>query len=427
MLTSITTEDYTSGTKITTTETIDYDQIGNPLTYRGATMSWFGRQLRTYSKGSTSANFVYDADGLRSAKAVNGTTTTYQYVGDQLFYEKIGENKILYYFYDSYGKLAAIYYTYKNGSNVSSARYHVATNAQGDVIALYNSNGVKVGAYDYDAWGNQRVFVVTQNAAGANVHTQINPETEYLNHIVNVNPIRYRGYYYDKDLGLYYLQSRYYDSDVGRFINADEIDVLSFSPNSITDKNLFAYCDNNPVIRADDGGTAWHIVAGALIGGAGELVGQLLSGTSIKDINWTKVGIATLSGGLTAACGPVLGAAISGATNVAMDLIDGERNPVELTKSFAIGATISAIGSGVGSGCKKNAINNLSKMSKREVKSVSTKLYPEIKGVTRNKAKSVSYMVNKYNDFGERLVGKTKLTVMGQVTESFLGWLTLRW
>ena len=61
------------------------------------------------------------------------------------------------------------------------------------------------------------------------------------------------------------------------------------------------------------------------------------------------------------------------------------------------------------------------------MKSVSTKLYPEIKGVTRNKAKSVSYMVNKYNDFGERLVGKTKLTVMGQVTESFLGWLTLRW
>ena len=186
MLTSITTEDYTSGTKITTTETIDYDQIGNPLTYRGATMSWFGRQLRTYSKGSTSANFVYDADGLRSAKAVNGIKTEYQYVGDQLFYEKIGDNKILYYFYDSYGKLGAIYYTYKNGSDVSSARYHVATNAQGDVIALYNSNGVKVGAYDYDAWGNQRVFVVTQNSAGANVHTQINPETEYLNHIVNV-------------------------------------------------------------------------------------------------------------------------------------------------------------------------------------------------------------------------------------------------
>ena len=222
MLTSITTVDYTDGEK-TTTETIDYDQIGNPLSYRGATMSWFGRQLRTYSKGSTTASFAYDADGLRSSKTVNGTKTEYQYVGDQLFYEKIGDNKILYYFYDSYGKLAAIYYTYQNGTYVLSARYHVATNAQGDVIALYNASGVKVGAYDYDAWGNQRVFVVTQDSSGANVHTQINPETQYLTHIVNVNPFRYRGYYYDKDLGLYYLQSRYYDSDVGRFINADTI------------------------------------------------------------------------------------------------------------------------------------------------------------------------------------------------------------
>ena len=217
-------------------------------------MSWFGRQLRTYSKGSISANFVYDADGLRSAKAVNGTTTTYQYVGDQLFYEKIGENKILYYFYDSYGKLAAIYYTYKNGSNVSSARYHVATNAQGDVIALYNSNGVKVGAYDYDAWGNQRVFVVTQNSAGANVHTQINPETEYLNHIVNVNPMRYRGYYYDRDLGLYYLQSRYYDSGVGRFINADG--YIS-TGQGVLGYNMYAYCGNNPIINSDSSGESY--------------------------------------------------------------------------------------------------------------------------------------------------------------------------
>ena len=168
-----------------------------------------------------------------------------------MFYEKIGENKILYYFYDSYGKLADIYYTYQNGTYVSSARYHVATNAQGDVIALYNSNGVKVGAYDYDAWGNQRVFVVTQDSSGANVHTQINPETQYLTHIVNLNPIRYRGYYFDRDLGLYYLQSRYYDSDVGRFINTDNI---TDSGAGILGYNTFMYCGNNPINAADPTG-----------------------------------------------------------------------------------------------------------------------------------------------------------------------------
>lgn len=246
MLTSITTVDYTDGEK-TTTETIDYDAIGNPLSYRGATMSWFGRQLRTYSKGSTTASFAYDADGLRSSKTVNGTKTEYQYVGDQLFYENRGNGNELYYFYDSYGNLSRIYH-HNNGNK---AAYYVATNAQGDVVALYNASGVKVGAYDYDAWGNQRVFVVTQDSNGANVHTQINPETQYLTHIVNLNPFRYRGYYFDRDLGLYYLQSRYYDSDVGRFINTDNI---TDSGAGILGYNTFMYCGNNPINAADPSG-----------------------------------------------------------------------------------------------------------------------------------------------------------------------------
>ncbi len=244
LLTSIITTDYTNNS--TTTETIDYDAIGNPISYRGASMSWFGRQLRTYSKGSTTASLVYDADGLRSSKTIGGVKTTYQYVGDQLFYENRGNGNELYYFYDSYGNLTRIYH-HNNGNK---AAYYVATNAQGDVIALYNASGKKVGAYDYDAWGNQRVFVVTQDSSGANVHTQINPATQYLTHIVNLNPIRYRGYYFDRDLGLYYLQSRYYDSDVGRFINADD----RLISDDIIGMNVFAYCCNNPVINSDSSG-----------------------------------------------------------------------------------------------------------------------------------------------------------------------------
>ena len=67
-------------------------------------------------------------------------------------------------------------------------------------------------------------------------------------------------------MGLYYLQSRYYDSNTGRFVNADNSDVIAATPMGLADKNLFAYCDNNPVTRADDGGEWWHIAIGAAIG-----------------------------------------------------------------------------------------------------------------------------------------------------------------
>ena len=75
------------------------------------------------------------------------------------------------------------------------------------------------------------------------------------------NPLRYRGYYYDADLGLYYLGSRYYDPAICRFINMDAIGVISATPMALTDKNLYAYCDNNPVMRVDCDGEFWHILA----------------------------------------------------------------------------------------------------------------------------------------------------------------------
>ncbi len=242
LLTSITTEDYTSGTTVTTTETIDYDAIGNPISYRGAAMAWRGRQLTGHTKNGVISTFSYDADGLRSTKTVGGVKTEYQYVGDQLFYEKRGDSQEFYYFYDSYGNLSKIYYTFTNVNNNTTSRaiYHALTNAQGDVIALYNSAGSLVAQYEYDAWGNT---LSIKNASGTSI-------TAWYN-IAVANPIRYRGYYYDADLGLYYLQSRYYDSDVGRFINADGTlngngNVLGF--------NMFAYCGNNPIMFIDPTG-----------------------------------------------------------------------------------------------------------------------------------------------------------------------------
>ena len=178
---------------------------------------------------------TYDADGLRSTKTVGTRKFEYQYVGDKLFYEKRGDNQEFYYFYDSYGNLSMIYYTLvgSNGS-VSRAVYHAVTNAQGDVVALHKQNGQLVARYEYDAWGN--CTIVSDNSSTG---------------IATLNPFRYRSYYYDNDLGLYYLQSRYYDAEIGRFINADGYITTG---QGVMSYNMYSYCQNNPVMYSDPTG-----------------------------------------------------------------------------------------------------------------------------------------------------------------------------
>ena len=133
-------------------------------------------------------------------------------------------------------------------TNQTSPRsYNFVYNAQGDVIGLYSYiTGDVVATYDYDAWGNCTVKALI---ADDNGHT-----VSDANHIANLNPFRYRGYYYDTETGLYYLQSRYYDPQTGRFINADGLlgangDLISY--------NLFTYCSNNPVMGYDPSGCGW--------------------------------------------------------------------------------------------------------------------------------------------------------------------------
>ena len=184
---------------------------------------------------------TYDADGLRSSKTVGTRKTEYQYVGDKLFYEKRGDNQTFYYFYDSFGNLSMIRYTLVGSDNsVSTATYLVQTNSQGDVVALYTKAGNLYARYEYDAWGN------TLSVTDANG----NPVTAWYN-IANANPIRYRGYYYDSDLRLYYLQSRYYDSEIGRFINADSFVTTG---QGVMSYNMYSYCQNNPVNATDPSG-----------------------------------------------------------------------------------------------------------------------------------------------------------------------------
>lgn len=248
-------------------ETISYDNIGNPTTYLGASLTWFGRQLKSY--GST-VSYTYDADGLRSTKTVNGTKSTYQYVGDQLRYEERGTQKF-YYFYDASGNLSAI--RYYNVSGVYKD-FFALTNAQGDIIAFYNDAGNRVVTYEYDAWGN---VVKSIDTTGIN--------------FAELNPIRYRGYYYDSETGLYYLQSRYYNPKVGRFLNADgqlNDDVLG--------NNTFAYCSNNPITRSDDSGQGWWAFACATIGGLAGAA-SVIASNRITGEKWYSGAVGAFAGG----------------------------------------------------------------------------------------------------------------------------------
>ena len=264
-------------------QNITYDEIGNPLTYRdGMSMTWKnGRQLATLTNGDTSISYGYDSDSVRTTKTVNGVKYTYAYLNGQLLYETRGDAKF-YYSYDANGILYNVRYTLTDGGTEYS--YYYTHNSRGDIIGIYNGAGELKAHYEYDAWGN--VISITDN--NGNVIT--NP-----NHIGNLNPFRYRGYYQDTETGLYYLMSRYYDPITHRFINADG---YFQSGTSILEANTFAYCGNNPTSFSDSTGTFFleSVVFGFGAGLICNVAGQLLSGVGFSNIDWGSAVISGLTG-----------------------------------------------------------------------------------------------------------------------------------
>ncbi|MCR4710433.1 MAG: DNRLRE domain-containing protein [Clostridiales bacterium] len=247
--------------------TFSYDAIGN-LTGDGEwTYTWeHGSQLAGVSKTGTSISYEYDQDGMRTSKTVNGTTTKYYYAGDQLSVIKRGSNR-LHITYDAVGPSIVKY----NGTP-----YFFTRNAQQDIIGIRDASGNIVVSYFYDAWGNPTAF------------TSASSEYEELGRL---NPFRYRGYIYDEETGNYYLNARYYDPEIGRFISADDPEVPTVTPGSTKwDKNIYAYCDNNPVSRRDDGGQCWDIVIGAVVGGIiGGVSTAINDNIAGKGFSWDSV------------------------------------------------------------------------------------------------------------------------------------------
>lgn len=218
-------------------EHITYDEIGNPLNYlNGFSFTWTGRKLTGATQRDNVYSFAYDCNGLRTSKTVNGVTTNYYWVGTQLIMEQTADETIVY-IYDETGSVIGMNYRLASYSADQWDIYWFERNPLGDIVAVYNDLGTKLISYLYDAWGNAAISY----AAGVNAIS-----------IPAKNPFRYRGYYYDKDLGLYYLQSRYYDPKIGRWINADS--VISGVGGDIRGYNMFAYCMNNPVNMSDPTG-----------------------------------------------------------------------------------------------------------------------------------------------------------------------------
>ena len=171
--------------------------------------------------------------------------------GKVLIMEKDG--KEVHFLYDQEGSLFGMKVV--SGSSVTDCYYE--KNLQGDIVGIIDSGGNRIVSYSYDSWG--RPVSMTDNSGAG---------------IGSLNPFRYRGYFYDEETGWYYLKSRYYDPEIGRFINADEVDVLTTEQNSFIQFNIYVYCLNNPINYKDSKG----YLAAAVIGGA--IAGAILSTVS---------------------------------------------------------------------------------------------------------------------------------------------------
>ena len=220
-------------------QTITYDEIGNPTSYYNGTRWEFdwekGRQLVAAESSGHDVEYSYDMAGIRDSKTVDGVKYNYLTLDGKVVrqtWKQNNDEKVFDIIYDANGQpYACVYEGY---------RYYYVLNQQGDVIQIIGSGGTVCAEYSYDAWGN--ILSITGLYAGT---------------LGAVNPIRYRGYYYDTETGFYYLQSRYYDPSIGRFINADN---LASTSQGFMGYNMFAYCGNKPVNRVDVCGTFWDTV-----------------------------------------------------------------------------------------------------------------------------------------------------------------------
>ena len=315
-------------------QTSDLPSSGNPITYyngKDYTFTWTkGRQLASATVDGKQVSYTYDMSGVRSGKQVyttsNQRTTTYTYTtlsgkvmrqqwetrnSDDTVYQAM---QSLEFVYDDGNQPFAM--IYKHGQ--TTELYYYVLNAQGDVIALLNANGTLAASYNYGAWGNY------------SVHDKDGKKTTDATFIGHINPLRYRGYYYDRETRLYYLQSRYYDFANCRFINADT--YLS-TGQGMLGHNMFTYCGNNPVNYCDSSGRFFFTLLGAVIGAAVGYIDAYIAGEDpIKG---------AIAGGVS---GAIAGAGVD--AGVAITILTGGAG-IGLAAATVLGAVGGFVGTGI--------------------------------------------------------------------------------
>ena len=326
------------------TQTSGVPSSGNPVTYyngKDYTFTWTkGRQLASATVDGKQVSYTYDMAGVRSSKQVGDTTYTYTTLSGKVMRQTWGDNNALEFVYDDGNQPFAV--IYKHGQ--TTELYYYVLNAQGDVSAILDSSGKLAASYDYDAWGNCTVY-----DSSAKVLTD--PTS-----IANLNPLRYRGYYYDAETGFYYLQSRYYDPAICRFINADTF--ATTDANGFLSANMFAYCENNPVGNSDsEGEFPIQVVAAAVSG----VVNLATSWASAKATGQT---FTFLDGAVAFVAGAV--GVFGSAGRFASAAISGFWTAYSVSKNG--GTTVGAISCGaLSAGFSWLAFSNLAKFSSKRV------------------------------------------------------------
>ena len=265
-----------------------YDAGGNPTLLRGVPLTWGeGRRLKKVSLSWGTVDFAYDSDGKRVKKISGNTETKYYYNGSILSglvkttTGNTGTTKTTVQFvYDAEGKPFLLRLNGKTD-------YFYLYNGLGDVVGLIDSSNKVVVRYQYSSCGK---VTSSEDTSGVSLAT--------------LNPFRYRKYVYDPETGLYCLGSRYYDPEVGRFVNADDPGTIFAKPQELYNKNLYAYCDNNPVIREDiQGYFPIPCIVGAVVGAVVSGFSYVLS--SGGEIDGVELAKSCLVGAVSGALAPL--------------------------------------------------------------------------------------------------------------------------
>ena len=324
----------------------------NPL---GHTLTWKKeRQLHSFD----SNEYTYNANGIRTSKTVGGVVHNYLLDGAKILRETWNVDNTAHTLETLWDNEDAIC-----GIKYNGASYYFLKNLQGDIIAITDNNGAVVTRYSYDAWGVPTIVSDT---------TTID--------IATINPFRYRGYYYDAEIQMYYLQSRYYNPVVGRFVNVDEATYIGLT-NMICSYNLYTYCNNNPVMGTDVSGYIGIVLSmaiGAVFGLFVQYVLDIICNLINKKDKWWKPSFsiwdytsAGLSGALAATgigkmAAVMWGAILSAFNYVANSISNREKvNVLEMILSIVIGAVGGLIG---GAGANLKNVSGIVKVSKNALK-----------------------------------------------------------